>query len=300
MISFKGNVLELLLVSCVIDIRKSFYKDITFHVILTIEMDKSLRTNQIIGMLDRRQKLEIISVAVIGVIIIGIVALPTLPFGSWKGWYKFTLGGEIVFTDIELNILEFESAEINIHFTTDPSIDFQLDYYANNIDDLSVTSYSRGVTNYSIRGSSEVEILDITLTNDIIYEINIGESTNLSTTITYDENSLMDMAYFSYKVQGGTLDIIMMEETNFAGEDVSIISVWFSEEPDIVKLDIALHEDVGGYAFLSYTENIDLSIDGWYVGMTADGKYPDYATTQRSGYQLAIYVLCDLISGSLS
>ena len=262
-------------------------------------MDKSLRINQIIGMLDRKLKMGIISIVVIGVLIISIVSLPTL-FGRWKGWYKYTLGGEIIVTDIELHILEFENAEINIHFTNDQSIIFQLDYYANTIDDLRVTSYSRGVTNYSIIGNSEIEILDITLTNDIIYKINIGESINLTTTITYDENSLMDMGYFSYKVQGGTLDIIMTEETNFVGEDVSIISVWFSEEPDIVNLDIALHENVGGYAFLSYTENIDLSIDGWYVGMTADGKYPDYATTQRSGYQLAIYILCDLISGSLS
>ena len=72
------------------------------------------------------------------------------------------------------------------------------------------------------------------------------------------------------------------------------------DEPDIVSLDIALPEDVGGYVFLSYTEYIDLSIDGWYAGMTADGKYPDYATSQRSGYLMAIYVLCDSITGSLS
>lgn len=213
-------------------------------------------------------------------------------------WYEDVYTNDGNYERFEVELTDLESAPLDIQFVSDSTLLLQLSYLADRSDDLTVVGPDSGWI--GIRGNEGVKALSISLGDSIVYDIEVSDSSNLTTTVTFNENALMNGSYLSYRVTQGSLDINLNDETNFVGNETSTIRVWFSpESPDVVDLDIALPSNIGGYAFLEPSGSIDIITNGWYPSMYVEGKYPDYATERREGYKMALYIQAADIAGVL-
>jgi hypothetical protein len=245
-----------------------------------------------------------ISVIVISVLIVAVMYLPFIFPEEEEGWFEKELVDDLHAERVNLEIVGLHDAELNIRFTQNPSLVYSITYFASNDYDITEVNAVPQTGAPTLRCSVNVEVLNVTLGSDIAYELVVDESENLTTTIVFDENSLMDGSWLGYGVQGGSLDILMTNQTNFQGTEMSRLSM-FDEapmQPDMVNLNITLPNHVGGYGHLRSTASIDLVRNGWDSGISVVDPYlgpADYATTERSGYLFGIAVNCPLITGFL-
>lgn len=218
-------------------------------------------------------------------------------------WYSAEYTNESDLTSIQIYIYDFHDAALNIRFVDSDSLLYHVDYLAEGPNAIKI-QHPEYVFLYA---KGDIKVLNVSLGSGVAYEISVESqsvyepSTNLTTTITYDENALMDSCWFGYEVKGGSLTIIVKDTIRYVGDAESTIrmSGW-PNVPDLVNLQIDLPDTVGGYAFLYYDDLLDVTNYKWYPNMYVNGGYPTYATNRREGYRLALLIQATSITGFLT